>query len=285
MSQDNQNLPPSNPRQNRTRRTVRPTPYQKPQPFWKTPVIRLLRGTIGVLESTVQQLEDETTPTGNIFNTAVIGLLLVLVLAGVAIAFQAELSSIATVFYSPKNPQIATAPPEIATTIQPTSEAQVEITPQPEITSEPEVITEEPPRDNPQPEITNTPEPEIITEEPPRDNLPAPIAKEEKIEITPEQKLIAAIEKQIVEISDGFPVAGLIKSIQADFAGSSLTVKISSDWYTFKPSQQDELAAKILRRAQELDFTHLEITDIADKLIARNPVVGNQMIIFKRGNF
>ncbi len=36
------------------------TLYQKNQPIWKTAIIQVLRGTIGVLETTVVKLETET---------------------------------------------------------------------------------------------------------------------------------------------------------------------------------------------------------------------------------
>ncbi|MFW9265165.1 hypothetical protein RRG12_41785, partial [Nostoc sp. CALU 546] len=101
------------------------------------------------------------------------------------------------------------------------------------------------------------------------------------IELTPEQALIAAIENQVAEISDRI-ASGLIKSIEANFRTSNLTVKISDDWYTLQESQQDKLAAEILQRSQELDFTHLEIIDSQKRLIARNPVVGTEIVIFKR---
>jgi hypothetical protein len=59
-------------------------------------------------------------------------------------------------------------------------------------------------------------------------------------------------------------------------------VKISDIWYNLEKSQQDKLAAEILQRSQELNFIHLEIVDSQKKIIARSPVVGNEMIIFNR---
>jgi hypothetical protein len=59
-------------------------------------------------------------------------------------------------------------------------------------------------------------------------------------------------------------------------------VKISDIWYNLEKSQQDKLAAEILQRSQELNFIHLEIVDYQKKIIARSPVVGNEMIIFNR---
>nr|MBA3922516.1 hypothetical protein [Nostocaceae cyanobacterium] len=99
--------------------------------------------------------------------------------------------------------------------------------------------------------------------------------------LTPEQNLVATIEEQVMEISDRF-ASGLIQSIQVEFDSSNLTIKVSNDWYTLPPLQQDQLANRMLLRSGDLDFTHLEITDAQGKLLARNPVVGNQMVIFKR---
>ena len=77
-------------------------------------------------------------------------------------------------------------------------------------------------------------------------------------------------------------VSQLIKPLQANFRTSDLTVKISDIWYNLEKSQQDKLAAEILQRSQELNFIHLKVVDSQEKVIARSPVVGNEMIIFKR---
>ncbi len=118
-----------------------------------------------------------------------------------------------------------------------------------------------PPSPEPEPIPTPTPTPTII--------------------LTPEENLIAAIENQVAEVSDRF-ASGLIKSIKANFRSSSLTLKISDDWYTLNQSQQDKLCDKMLQSSKELDFSHLEILDSLDRLVARNPVVGDEMVIFRR---
>ncbi|MEL6457347.1 MAG: hypothetical protein AAFQ91_03705 [Cyanobacteria bacterium J06621_15] len=121
----------------------------------------------------------------------------------------------------------------------------------------------------------------------------SPVAEKETLPprvLTPEETLIAAIQNQVGDISftskedksANRTFAGIIESIKANFLNSNLTIKINNEWYSLDKSQQDDLAAQILQRSQELDFTHLEITDLQDKLIARNPVVGTNMIIFKR---
>jgi hypothetical protein len=72
----------------------------------------------------------------------------------------------------------------------------------------------------------------------------------------------------------------LVKSIQANFRSSDLTITISNDWYKLETTQQQELAADILQLSQALDFTHLQLVDSQNRLLARSPVVGNEMIIF-----
>lgn len=129
------------------------------------------------------------------------------------------------------------------------------------------------------PELTApvAPEPIEITPPPP---VPTPTPT---LELTPEQNLIASIENQVAEITDSY-ADGLIQSIQVNFQGSRLTIKVGDDWYTLKPSQQDNLAARMLDRARELDFSHLEITDPEGTLLARSPVVGTDMVILKRSD-
>lgn len=114
--------------------------------------------------------------------------------------------------------------------------------------------------------------------------------QQQTLVLTPEQTLVAIVENQIAQVTSRLNEdtkeetfsSKLIQSVQVDFASSTLTLKISDDWYSLQKSRQDKLAAEILERSKELDFTHLEITDSENKLIARNPVVGDEMIIFKR---
>jgi ABC-type molybdenum transport system ATPase subunit/photorepair protein PhrA len=52
--------------------------------------------------------------------------------------------------------------------------------------------------------------------------------------------------------------------------------------YELSGDRQNKLADEMLKRAQELDFSKLEITDIQGTLLARSPVVGPNMIILQR---
>jgi hypothetical protein len=115
----------------------------------------------------------------------------------------------------------------------------------------------------------------------PKEPQPVEVEQPPAPELTPEQSLIAAIQKQVAEITDHYG-NGLIQSIEANFIGSRLIVKVSNGWYDLKESQQNKLADEILARSGELDFSKLEITDPKGTLVARNPVVGSSMVILKR---
>ncbi|MCC5607750.1 hypothetical protein LC612_13370 [Nostoc sp. CHAB 5834] len=282
MSQDNQSKP--------TDKQVTQSPqkpYQRVQPFWKAKIIQLLQGTIGVLEVTVEKLETAPPPGteekpsffqqfqlwwGGLLRTIRLFLpsnlstkLSDTALTGIVTAIAVIIVWTTASVFTGKPTEIATVPP-----------VEEVPTPTPTITTPPESVTPEPQLPE---EITPPPEVEIPpTPTPEPEPIPTPTPA---IELTPEQALIAAIENQVAEISDRI-ASGLIKSIQANFRTSNLTVKISDDWYTLKESQQDKLAAEILQRSQELDFTHLEIIDSQNRLIARNPVVGTEIVIFKR---
>ncbi|MDB9488131.1 hypothetical protein PN480_02270 [Dolichospermum circinale CS-1225] len=239
------------------------TLYQKNQPIWKTAIIQVLRGTIGVLETTVVKLETEipkdtsgkkinflsrwdgflrtfrlflpSSISNNVSDSLLTGIFAVIFLVTIGI----------TIFlFIPKSTQVAVVPP-----VQ-------------EVTKPTPVIEPEP--------------------------KPTPV-----IELTPEASLLVAIENQFSEISvsvkntkdknkDKNIVSQLIKPLGANFRTSDLTLKISDMWYSLEKSQQDKLAADILQRSQELNFTHLKIVDSQEKMIARSPVVGNEMIIFQR---
>ena len=266
--------------------------YQKNQPIWKTAIIQVLRGTIGVLETTVVKLETETPAdtqkktnflsrwdgflrtfrlflpsniSNNVSDTLLTGIFAVIFVVTIGIT---------TFMFIPKSVEVATVPP-VEEVIPLKSVIEPEVIPTPTPVIEPEVI----PTPTPVVEPEVIPTPVIETE-----TTPTPV-----IELTPEQALLAAIENQFSDITiavkntqDKNIISQLIKPLQANFRTSDLTVKISDIWYNLEKSQQDKLAADILQRSQELNFIHLEVVDFQGKIIARSPVVGNKMIIFKR---
>ena len=173
-----------------------------------------------------------------------------------------------TLFSHP--PQVAIIPPEPVPVVK-ISEPEPTVTP-------PELIapTEEskPTEVIPTPDIEVTPTPEIEVTA-----IPEEVEPTLKVELTPEQSLIASIQEQITQ--EGDP-NGLIQSVQTNFASGSLVIQFKDDWYSLGQSEQDKLAQKLLNETQQLDFTHLEITNSQGDLLARSPVVGTNMIVFKR---
>lgn len=99
--------------------------------------------------------------------------------------------------------------------------------------------------------------------------------------LTPEQNLIASIQNRVTEITSQYE-NGLIQSIEADFPGSLLIVKVGDAWYNLSVSKQDKLASEMLQRANELDFSKLQLADSQGNVLARSPVVGNTIVIVKR---
>lgn len=101
------------------------------------------------------------------------------------------------------------------------------------------------------------------------------------LQLSPEQKLIASIQDQVAEVSDRYS-SSLIQSVQANFRSSRLVVKLGESWYGLSETQQNKLSNELLKRAQQLDFVKLELSDPQGVLLARSPVVGAEMIILKR---
>ncbi len=127
------------------------------------------------------------------------------------------------------------------------------------------------------PPVVETP-PELTA---PKPSKPVAIVPPPPPVLTPEQKLLAEIQNKIAEITKE-SADGLIQSVQANFKAGQLTVKISDDWYNFDVAKQDKLAADMWNRAQELDFSKVEITDTSGTLIARSAIVGSNIIVLKR---
>ncbi|MBE9219167.1 hypothetical protein [Dolichospermum flos-aquae] len=276
------------------------TLYKKNQPIWKTVIIQVLRGTIGVLETTVVKLETETPKdtSGKKINflsrwdgflrtfrlflpSSISNNVSDLVLTGIfAVIFLVTIGITTFLFIPKSSTQVAIVTP-VEEVTKPTPVIEPKPKPTPVIEPKPKPTPVIEPKPKPTPIIEPKPKPTPIIEPKPK---PTPIR-----ELTPEESLLVAIENQFSEISvsvkntkDKNIVSQLIKPIVGNFRTSDLTLKISDVWYSLENSQQDKLAADILQRSQELNFTHLKIVDSQEKIIARSPVVGNEMIIFQR---
>jgi hypothetical protein len=137
------------------------------------------------------------------------------------------------------------------------------------------------------PEVAIAPEETPAEIETPADStLSEPVPAEETIPppppvLTPEQTFIAAVQNQTASLTQQYS-DGLVQSIQANFPNNLLTVKLSDGWYDFNVQKQNEIAADIWSQAQKFNLAKLTITDSKGNAIARNPVVGSNMIVLKR---
>lgn len=107
---------------------------------------------------------------------------------------------------------------------------------------------------------------------PPKLVAPAPV---------PDPDQIARLQNQVAEVTNQY-AEGLIEAVQANLQRGRLMVQVGDGWYTLEPSYQDKVANEILKRSRRLDFTKLEITDSEGTLVARNPVVGSEMVVYSR---
>jgi len=128
----------------------------------------------------------------------------------------------------------------------------------------------------PSPEIATNP-PELIAPEAPE---PIPFEPPIKPKFTPEQSLIASIQQEISGLTENY-ASGLIQSIEADFLASRLKVVLAADWYGLSLERQGHVGKDIWLRSQKLEFRKLEIIDDRGRLVARSPVIGDQIILFQ----
>jgi len=173
-----------------------------------------------------------------------------------------------------------TATPEVS---PPTEKAEQERSPaqSPDLTApliEPTPAPTISPTPTPQASPTPSPEPQVIATP-----TPVPTPTPAPLKLTPEQTLIARIQNDIVTASDA-DANDLIETISANFRVSLLRVNLNQGWYNLSRNQQDKFANDLLQRVTQLDFVKLEILAPDDTLVARSPVIGNEMVILKRTN-
>ena len=119
---------------------------------------------------------------------------------------------------------------------------------------------------------------ELVAPEPAQ---PIELNEPPPLPLTPEQSLIGAIQQEVKDLTIQYP-DGLILAIAPNFLASQLTVTLSNDWYDLSPQRQDNFADAIWQRSQKLAFRKLNLLGPTGGLLARNPVVGNQVIVLER---
>ena len=101
------------------------------------------------------------------------------------------------------------------------------------------------------------------------------------VKLTPEQKLIAELREKVLQLTEDYQ-EDIVLFIEPNIANKFLIVTITDDWYQLETTEQDEIVADMFARSQKLEFRKLAIKDQNDNLVARSPVVGQNMIIFRR---
>jgi hypothetical protein len=103
---------------------------------------------------------------------------------------------------------------------------------------------------------------------------------EPELTFTPEQSLVAALQTKLAEITANYD-SDLFKTIQVDLPANSLAIAITDGWYKLNESSQNKLANEILQRSRQLNFKKLQLQDAQGTVVARNPVVGDRVIIIQ----
>jgi hypothetical protein len=101
-----------------------------------------------------------------------------------------------------------------------------------------------------------------------------------ELNFTPEQNFIAALETKLGELAQDDP-SEFIKNIQVNLPESSLLVEVTDNWYELDELRQNSLGNEILQRSRGLSFKKLELKDRLGTLIARNPIIGDNIIILQ----
>lgn len=220
----------------------------------------------------------------------------------IAICVAAVAIAIVTVFQiwlPEQQPTLATAPESISSTTEPTTSETI---PQPN--SEIERSLETPLADRAQQLDDSQSDLEPIAVEIPTDSeptsesetreIPLPpdlespgraknlkmVAIQPKLSFTPEQTLIAVLQSKLANLTNDYS-GDPIDSVRVDVPQSSLSVEVTDGWYELSESRQIKLANEILKRSRQLDFTKLEFKDAVGTLVARNPVIGEEIIILQ----
>jgi hypothetical protein len=126
--------------------------------------------------------------------------------------------------------------------------------------------------------ITITIPPELIAPGKPK-NLKMVTIKPE-LNFTPEQNLIAALTTKLGELAQDYP-SEFIQDVQVNLPDSSLIIQVTDNWYELEESRQNSLGNEILQRSRAFSFDKLELQDKMGTLIARNPIIGGNMIMLQ----
>ncbi|MEM8718243.1 MAG: hypothetical protein AAGE84_02890 [Cyanobacteria bacterium P01_G01_bin.39] len=176
---------------------------------------------------------------------------------------------------------------EVIEDLESNGDRQISETPLINDSHQPDLIIEPAPTTNPQTQIEEPIEAPIEIPIPADLESPGKVKNlkivtiEPKLSFTPEQTLISALKTKVAQLPQDYP-AELIDSLKVDLAHNSLQVNLSDQWYQLDESSQDAIANQMLQRSRVFSFEQLQLKDPADILVARNPVIGQEIVILER---
>lgn len=112
--------------------------------------------------------------------------------------------------------------------------------------------------------------------------MPASQLEPAPLPLTPEQRLIAALQDRIKMVSEEYAADAIVTTVRIDFARNHLDVELMDRWYDLEVAEQDRLALDLRDRGQQFDFYDIDIVDAAGQLVARPATIGDGMIIVRR---
>ncbi|MBG0742124.1 MAG: hypothetical protein IV298_01320 [Cylindrospermopsis raciborskii KL1] len=176
---------------------------------------------------------------------------------------------------------------------QPPTDSTVEGKTQPQLSQPPTDSTVE---GKTQPQLSQPPTDSMVEgkiqpqlSQPPTDSILKSKSAIELVELIPQQEVTGFIEKKLKAVTATSIITKdkqkteleLVQSIKTNFRISEIVIKITEDWYKLESSQQEKLAAQILKSCQEMDLIHVKILNTRNQLIARSPVIGTKMVFFQ----
>lgn len=96
-----------------------------------------------------------------------------------------------------------------------------------------------------------------------------------------EQAKLADLRTQFSKVANAYG-DGLVQEVTLNPTTNRLRVQLKDKWYDLNASQQDQLAQGLFDRSASADFSKLELADTKNRLVARSPVVGSDVVILRR---
>ncbi|WP_330203981.1 hypothetical protein [Cyanobacterium sp. Dongsha4] len=96
--------------------------------------------------------------------------------------------------------------------------------------------------------------------------------------LNPEQYIIKNIENQIENITQQYG-ENLIVRVKANFSNNSLIITVGEKWDELSSNKQNNFAEEVFKKVKSLDFYKFKLENTEGKILARNAVVGEGVIL------